>query len=110
MDMGVNRFEVWLVNLDPTIGSEISKTRPCVVISPDETNKYLKTVTIAALTSSQKTYPTRVNCMFKGKAGQIALDQIRSVDKMRLEKKLGKLDTTTAQLICEKMQSLFSYI
>ena len=107
--MGVNRFEVWLVDLDPTIGSEISKTRPCVVISPDETNKYLNTVTVAALTSSQKKYPTRVNCEFKGKAGQVALDQIRSIDKMRLVKKLGKLDTSTAKMICEKIQSLFSY-
>ena len=74
MDMGVNRFEVWLVDLDPTIGSEISKTLPCVVISPDEANKCLNTVTIAALTSSQKTYPTRINCKFKDKDGQVALD------------------------------------
>ena len=109
MDMGVMRFEVWLVNLDPTVGSEISKTRPCVVISPDETNKYLKTVTVAALTSSQKTYPTRIDCKFKGKEGQVTLDQIRSVDKMRLVKKLGKMDASTAQSICKKMQSLFSY-
>lgn len=110
MGMGVDRFEVWMVDLDPTIGSEISKTRPCIVISPDETNRYLNTVTIAALTSSRKTYPTRVNCKFKGKAGQIALDQIRSIDKIRLVKKLGKIDTSTAKMVCKKMQSLFSYI
>ena len=83
------RFEVWLVNLDPTQGSEINKTRPCVVISPDELNRYLRTVTIAALTSVGRDYPSRVNCQFQGKAGQVALDHIRSVDKSRLVRKLG---------------------
>lgn len=109
MDMVVSRFEVWLVDLDPTLGSEISKTRPCVVISPDETNRYLNTVTVAALTSSHKLYPTRLDCKFQGKSGQIVLDQIRSVDKRRLVKKLGKMDAVTARLVCEKMQVLFSY-
>lgn len=105
----VARFDVWLVNLNPTLGSEISKTRPCVVISPNETNKFLNTVTIAALTSTQKAYPTRIDCVFEGKTGQIALDQIRSVDKIRLVKKLGVLDTSTAQSVCNTLQELFSY-
>lgn len=103
------RFEVWLVNLDPTQGSEINKTRPCVVISPDELNRYLRTVTIAALTSSARSYPSRVDCQFQGKAGQVALDHIRSVDKSRLVKKLGSLDAATAQAVCERLMELFQY-
>ncbi|GAB3639172.1 type II toxin-antitoxin system PemK/MazF family toxin [Hymenobacter arcticus] len=103
------RFEVWLVNLDPTQGSEINKTRPCVVISPDELNRYLRTVTIAALTSSQRAYPSRVDCEFQGKVGQVALDRVRSVDKMRLVRKLGVLEATTAQEVCDKLLELFQY-
>jgi len=103
------RFEVWLVNLDPTQGSEINKTRPCVVISPDELNRYLRTVTVAALTSAQRAYPSRVGCQFQGKAGQVALDYIRSVDKTRLVKKLGKLTDAEAQAVCDKLVELFSY-
>ena len=99
--MVIKRFEVWLVNLEPTIGREIRKTRPCLVISPDVTNKYLGTVTIAALTSSIKTYPARVTCVFKKKHGQIVLDQIRSVDKIRLVKKLGVMDEKTSQVVCD---------
>ncbi|MFP4622349.1 MAG: type II toxin-antitoxin system PemK/MazF family toxin [Bacteroidales bacterium] len=82
MDM-VNRFGVWLVNLDPTIGSEVKKTQPCLIVSPDVTNKYLKTVTIVPLTSTIKDYPTRVNCVFKDKHGQLVIDQIRSIAKSR---------------------------
>jgi mRNA interferase MazF len=103
------RFEVWLVNLDPTQGSEINKTRPCVVISPDELNRYLRTVTIAALTSRQRAYPSRVDCMFQGKAGQVALDHIRSVDKTRLVRKLGILEANTAQEVCARLGELFQY-
>lgn len=103
------RFEVWLVNLDPTQGSEINKTRPCVVISPDELNRYLRTVTIAALTSSQRAYPSRVDCAFQGKDGQVALDHIRSVDKTRLVRRLGVLETDTAQEICARLGELFQY-
>ena len=101
------RFEVWLVNLDPTQGSEINKTRPCVVISPDELNRYLRTVIIAALTSTARSYPSRVDCQFQGKAGQIALDHIRSVDKSRLIRKLGVLDAATAQDVCDRLVELF---
>ena len=103
------RFEVWLVNLDPTQGSEINKTRPCVVISPDELNRYLRTVIIAALTSTARSYPSRIDCQFQGKAGQVALDHIRSVDKSRLVRKLGALDTATSQEVCTRLQELFEY-
>jgi mRNA interferase MazF len=103
------RFEVWLVNLDPTQGSEINKTRPCIVISPDELNRYLRTVTIAALTSSQRAYPSRVDCQFQGRDGQVALDHIRSVDKTRLVRKLGVISEVTAKEICERLAMLFRY-
>lgn len=107
--VAVQRFEVWLVNLDPTQGSEINKTRPCVVLSPDEMNRYLRTVTIAALTSTQRDYPSRVDCIFQGKEGQVALDHIRSVDKTRLVRRLGVLSDTTAQEVCDRLQELFQY-
>ena len=103
------RFEVWLVNLDPTQGSETNKPRPCVVVSPDELNRYLRTVTIAALTSSSRSYPSRVDCQFQGKSGQVALDQIRSVDKTRLMRKLSTLEAATAQAVCDRLTELFQY-
>lgn len=109
MDMVVNRFEVWYVNLEPTIGSEISKVRPCLVISPDNTNRYLNTVIVAALTSTRKRFPTRVDCFFDAREGQVALDQIRSVDKRRLLNRAGELDDVTAREVCLKLQQLFSY-
>jgi mRNA interferase MazF len=109
MDMVINRFEIWLVNLDPTLGSEISKTRPCVVVSPNVVNKFLNTITVAALTSTPKPYPTRVDCFFNKQSGQVALDQMRSVDKVRFVKKLGVLDNLTAQTICDTLQDLFTY-
>lgn len=107
--VAVQRFEVWLVNLDPTQGSEINKTRPCVVLSPDEMNRYLRTVTIAALTSTRRDYPSRVDCSFQGKDGQVALDHLRSVDKTRLVRCLGVLPTSTAQEVCDRLQELFQY-
>jgi len=107
--VAVQRFEVWLVNLDPTQGSEINKTRPCVVLSPDEMNRYLRTVTIAALTSARRDYPSQVDCTFQGKEGQVALDHLRSVDKTRLVRRLGVLATTTAQEACDRLQELFQY-
>jgi mRNA interferase MazF len=90
--MVVKRFEVYLVNLDPTIGSEIQKTRPCLVISPDEMNRFIRTVIVAPMTTKGRPYPTRVECKFQGKRGHIVLDQIRTVDKTRLVKRLGKID------------------
>jgi len=110
MDMvNVKRFEVWIVGLNPTVGSEISKNRPCVIISPDEANLYLNTVTIIPLTSTLKNYPTRVNCSFEGKKGQLAIDQIRSIDKVRLLKKIGEIDVKTCKLLCDVLLDNFSY-
>jgi mRNA interferase MazF len=106
--MVINRFDVGLVNLDPTIGSEIQKTRPCLVISPNELNHNVRTVIIAPLTTKGKPYPTRVLCRFKGKEGLVVLDQIRSVDQSRLIRKLGKIDGKTAALVLEVLQELFA--
>lgn len=109
MDMVVNRFEVWYVNLEPTIGSEINKVRPCLIISPSTTNRYLSTVIVAALTRTRKRFPTRVDCFFDAREGQVALDQIRSVDKRRLLSLIGELDDVTAKEVCLKLQQIFSY-
>lgn len=89
--MELNQYEIVLVNLDPTIGSEIKKTRPCTIISPNEMNKYLRTVVVAPLTTKSKNYPTRVEIKHDGKIGWIVLDQIRTIDKQRIVKKLGRL-------------------
>jgi mRNA interferase MazF len=104
-----SRFDVFLVPLDPTIGSEIKKTRPCVVISPDEINQYLRTVIVAPLTSATRDYDYRINLVFQGKSGQIALDQIRTIDKTRLVKKLGSLSNTTARTISDRLVEMFVY-
>lgn len=109
MDMVVNQFEVWYVNLEPTVGSEINKVRPCLIISPNNTNRYLNTVIVAALTSTRKRFPTRFDCFFNEREGQVALDQIRSVDKRRLLSRAGELDDVTAKQVCAKLQQLFSY-
>jgi len=97
--MEVRQYEIMLVNLDPTIGSEIKKTRPCVVISPNEMNKYLQTIVIAPLTSSLKPYPTRVEIEQAIIKGWIALDQIRTIDRTRIIKKLSKLTTTEIESV-----------
>lgn len=89
--MDVNQYQIVLVNLDPTIGSEIKKTRPCVIISPDEMNKYLQTVIIAPMTSQSRHYPTRIEVKHNDKKGWIVLDQLRTVDKQRILKILDKL-------------------
>ena len=89
--MGISQYDIVLVNLNPTVGSEIKKTRPCVVISPDEINRNLRTVTIAPMTTQSKGYPTRVEIMHDGKKGWIVLDQIRTVDKQRIIKVFGCL-------------------
>jgi len=109
MGMVVNRFDVYLINLDPTVGSEIQKIRPCLIISPDEMNKYIRTVIVAPLTSAGKDYPTRVSCKFKKKRGQIVLEQIRTIDKARLIKKLGSIDPETQLEVISVLQRLFAF-
>jgi|SRR6056297_2457467 len=89
--MEVSQYQIFLVNLDPTIGSEIKKTRPCVILSPNEMNKYLRTVVIAPMTTSSKKYPTRVEVKHDNKIGWIVIDQIRTIDKQRIIKPLGRL-------------------
>ncbi len=105
--MVVNRFDIYVVSLDPTRGSEIKKTRPCIVISPDEINHNINTVIIAPMTSSSKKYPTRVPIEFQGKKGQIVLDQIRTVDKTRLIKKIGRSKKNTYEKVLSILQEMF---
>jgi len=107
--MVVNRFDVYLTNLDPTVGSEIEKTRPCLIISPDEMNAHIHTVIVAPMSTAGKDYPTRVTCHFKKKKGQIILDQIRTIDKTRLIKKLGALDAETQLKVISVLQRLFAF-
>ena len=107
--MVVKRFDIFLVSLDPTVGSETKKTRPCLVISPDEMNRNIRTVLIAPMTTANKDYPTRISCAFRKKHGQIALDQIRTIDKARLVKKLGTLDATTQSDVISILQTLFAF-
>ena len=109
MAMVVKRAEIWFVELNPTVGKEIKKTRPCMIISPDEANKYLDTVVIAPLTSAHKGYPSRVNCKFDGKEGQVVIDQLRSVDKSRLSKKLGVIDNTTSIKVFTVLHDFFAF-
>ena len=106
--MAINRFEVYLINLDPTVGSEIKKTRPCLVVSPDEINHHIRTVIVAPMTTKGQDYPTRVPCRFKGKSGQVVLDQIRTVDRTRLIKKLGRIDDKTAAAVLNVLQEMFA--
>ena len=104
----IQQFDVWIVELDPTIGSETNKKRPCVIISPQPMNNTLHTVLIAPLTHTQKKYPTRVYTYFNKEEGQIMLDQIRSVDKIRLKKLLGSLDAETGKDILKILSVMFS--
>jgi len=106
--MEVKRFEVYLVNLDPTIGREIKKTRPCLVVSPDEMNHFISTIIVAPMTTKSRSYPTRVNCKFKGKSGEIVLDQIRTIDKKRLVKKLGVIDSAVQKKSLAILQEMFA--
>ncbi|MCF8316906.1 MAG: type II toxin-antitoxin system PemK/MazF family toxin [Ignavibacteriales bacterium] len=104
----ISRFEVYYVDLDPTIGSEIKKTRPCVIISPNEMNHNISTIIIAPLTSRLRNYPTRVPCKVEGKQGQIVLDQIRTIDKSRLIKKIDTLNKNTQKKVLNVLSELFS--
>ena len=106
--MVVQRFDVYLVNLDPTVGSEIKKTRPCLVISPDEMNRWIRTVIVAPMTTKGRPYPTRVLCEFQGKQGQIVLDQIRTVDKSRLVQKLGQISEATQNDVLTILVEMFA--
>jgi len=103
-----SRFEVYYVNLDPTIGSEIKKTRLCVIISPNEMNYNISTVIIAPITSKLRNYPTRIPCKVEGKQGQIVLDQIRTVDKIRLVKKIDNLNKATQNKVLNVLKEMFS--
>ena len=106
--MVIKRFEVYLVNLAPTIGSEIHKVRPCLIISPNETNTYISTVIVAPMTTKSRDYPTRVVCHFQGKDGQIVLDQIRTVDKSRLVKKLETISPETQKQVLVTLAEMFA--
>ena len=106
--MVVKRFEVYLINLDPTVGSEIQKTRPCLVISPDEMNRFIKTVIVAPMTTKGTSYPTRVSCKFRGKQGQVVLDRIRTVDKARLVRRLGKVDKQIQAEVLSVLSEMFA--
>ena len=106
--MVVKRFDVFLVNLDPTVGSEIKKTRPCLVISPDEMNRWVRTVIVAPMMSKGRLYPTRVVCQFQGKEGQVVLDQIRTVDQSRLVRKMGRLDKFEQRNVLVTLAEMFA--
>lgn len=108
MAMVTDRFDVLLISLDPSKGSEIKKTRPCVVISPNEMNKYIKTIIVAPMTSKIKNYPTRIPVIFDDNEGSIVLDQIRTIDKSRIIKKLGAIDNKTIILVLEVLRNMFS--
>ena len=102
------RFDILLISLDPSLGSEIRKIRPCLVVSPDEMNKYIKTIIVAPMTSKIKKYPTRIPVTFDGKNGSIVLDQLRTIDKCRIIKKLGVLDRDTTTVVLEILGKMFS--
>jgi mRNA interferase MazF len=104
----IGRGEVYLVRLDPTLGSAIKKTRPCVVVSPDELNEHLWTVIVAPLTTGGRAYPWRQRCRFQGRAGFVALDQLRTVDVERLTRRLGQLEGETVFAILERLQEMFA--
>jgi mRNA interferase MazF len=104
----VQRFDVFLVSLDPTVGSEIQKSRPCLIISPDEMNRHIRTVIIAPMTTKGRRYPTRVTCEFQGKQGQIVLDQLRTVDKSRLLRKLGRINGQTQMKVLSVLHDMFA--
>lgn len=105
----VRRYDVYLVNLDPTLGSEIKKTRPCLVISPDEMNRHIRTVIIAPMTSVTRDYPSRVDVTFQRKKGQVVLDQIRTVDKARLAQHLGRLPEPSCREVSGILKHMFAY-
>jgi mRNA interferase MazF len=104
----IKRFDIFQAVLDPTVGSEIKKTRPCVVVSPDEMNRHLRTVIVAPMTTKSISYPTRVGCKFKGKRGQVVLDQLRAVDTSRLVRKMGTLPAITQARVLTVLSEIFA--
>ena len=106
--MVIKRFDVYLIVLNPTVGSEIQKTRPCLIISPDEMNRHISTVIVAPMTTRGKSYPSRVACKFQGKKGYVVLDQIRTVDKSRLARKLGRIRKDNQQEVLSVIAEMFS--
>lgn len=108
MGLVARRFEVFLVNLDPTVGHEMKKLRPGVVVSPDEMNRHVQTVIVAPMTTKGRPYPTRVGCTFQGKRGQIVLEQIRAIGRVRLVKRLGKLTARQSADVLAVLAAIFA--
>jgi mRNA interferase MazF len=104
----VTRFEVYMVSLDPTVGREIRNTRPSVIVSPDEMNRNIGTVIVAPMTTKGRAYPSRIQCRFRGKEGQVVLDQLRAVDKARLIRKLGQIDKRTGDSVLAVLGEIFA--
>jgi len=108
MGLVATRFEVYLVSLDPVVGSEIRKTRPCLIISPDEMNAHIATVIVAPMTTKGRPYPTRVSCRFQRRQAQVVLDEIRTVDRSRLVKRLGVVDEATRGAVLSVLGEMFA--
>lgn len=106
--MEVSRFDVFLVNLDPTVGSEIRKSRPCVVVSPDELNRHIRTVVVAPMATRGRPYPSRIAIHFGGQDGQVVIDQLRTVDKERLTKRLGAIKPHEAKSVLDVLREFFA--
>jgi len=102
------RFDVYLVSLDPTVGREIRKTRPCAIVSPDEMNRHIRTVIVAPMTTRGRAYPTRVACRFRGKVGQVVLDQLRTVDTQRLVTRMGTLGSAVQRDVLRVLAEMFA--
>jgi len=106
--MVIRRFDIYLINLDPTMGHELKKTRPCPVVSPDEMNRHIATVMVAPMTTKGRSYPTRVPCRFQGRQGQVVLDQLRTVDKARLVRRMGRLSAKAQSEILRVLGEMFA--
>lgn len=104
--MEITQYEIYWVNLDPTIGREMKKTRPCVILSPDDMNQFIATVIVAPVTSTIRSYPSRVKFVLNGKTNMIALDQIKTIDKLRLQDKIGKLNTVTIAIVKKVIEEM----
>jgi mRNA interferase MazF len=104
--MEITQYEIYWINLDPTIGREMKKTRPCVILSPDDMNNFIGTVIVAPVTSTIRAYPSRVKFILNGKANMIALDQIKTIDKARLQDKIGKLNTVTIAIVKKVIEEM----